>query len=207
MFWAACDSRGWGLVDGGVGGGGWVDGGVGGRGAPTHAHMHAHTCTHAHTHVQKLQMAADMEASMFIMFMHVCACICMYVGACMCVWDTPTHPYQPPPHLPICQPPRGEPWNQLKFNNTWTNQDISILFEDLKSVKNFHSIGGCMAWWVGWWVGSGQNTKNFKNVDWIKIIQFCLKIYDLYRHPNPWVGGMLDGWVNGWGQVISLTIK
>ena len=28
-------------------------------------------------------------------------------------------------------------------------------------------------------VGSGQNTKNFINLDLIEIIQFCLKIYDL----------------------------
>ena len=45
--------------------------------------------------------------------------------------------------------------------------------------------------WVVWWVESGQNTKNFKNVDWIKIIQFCLKIYDLWV--GVWVGGWLDG--------------
>ena len=36
-----------------------------------------------------------------------------------------------------------------------------------------------MGGWVGCWVGSGQITKNFKNVDVIKIIQFFLKIYDL----------------------------
>ena len=40
-------------------------------------------------------------------------------------------------------------------------------------------LGGSMGGWVGQWVGSGQMTKNFKNVDPIKIIQFCLKIYDL----------------------------
>ena len=27
--------------------------------------------------------------------------------------------------------------------------------------------------------GSGQNTKNLINLDLFKIIQFCLKIYDL----------------------------
>ena len=36
---------------------------------------------------------------------------------------------------------------------------------------------------VGQWVGSGQITsqitKNLINLDLIKIIQFCLKIYDL----------------------------
>ena len=32
---------------------------------------------------------------------------------------------------------------------------------------------------VGQWVGSGQMTNNLINLDLIKIIQFCLKIYDL----------------------------
>ena len=32
--------------------------------------------------------------------------------------------------------------------------------------------------------GSGQITKNLINLDLIKIIQFCLKIYDLLRHPH-----------------------
>ena len=32
---------------------------------------------------------------------------------------------------------------------------------------------------VGQWVGSGQMTKNLINFDLIKIIQFCLKSYDL----------------------------
>ena len=52
-------------------------------------------------------------------------------------------------------------------------------------------MGGCMSGWVvGWmgqWVGSGQITKNLINLDLIEIIQFCLKIYDL------WV----DGWFSG----------
>ena len=41
-------------------------------------------------------------------------------------------------------------------------------------------------WVVGWlvgsvgqWVGSCQITKNLINLDLIKIIQFCLNIYDL----------------------------
>ena len=47
--------------------------------------------------------------------------------------------------------------------------------------------------------------------DLIKIIQFCVKIYDLWRHPDlwvgVWVGGLVDGWVNGWNHVKSLKIK
>ena len=44
-------------------------------------------------------------------------------------------------------------------------------------------VGVCVVGWlsgsVGQWVGSGQMTKNLLNLDLIKIIQFCLKIYDL----------------------------
>ena len=52
-------------------------------------------------------------------------------------------------------------------------------------------MGAWVGGWVGQWVGSGQITKNLINVDPIKIIQFCLKIYDL------WV----VGWISEWGQV------
>ena len=56
-------------------------------------------------------------------------------------------------------------------------------------------MGGCM----GQWVVSGQMTSLIKP-ELIDIIRFCLKIYDLWRHPNLWV----DGWVNGWPHVKSL---
>ena len=55
--------------------------------------------------------------------------------------------------------------------------------------------GGC----EGEWVGSGQIT-NLIKLDLIDIIQFCLKIYDLWRHLHLWV----DGWVNGFTHVKSL---
>ena len=64
------------------------------------------------------------------------------------------------------------------------------------------------------WVGSGHITKNRINLELIEIIQFCLKICDLLRHPPPmggcmggWVDQWINGWVNGWGQVISLKIE
>ena len=44
---------------------------------------------------------------------------------------------------------------------------------------------------MGQWVGSGQIINNLINLDLIEIIQFRLKIYDLYRHPT-------HGWVCGW---------
>ena len=53
-------------------------------------------------------------------------------------------------------------------------------------------------------MGSGQMTNNLINLDLIKIIQFCLKIYDLLRHPtHGWLGVSVGQWVC---QVKSLTI-
>ena len=57
--------------------------------------------------------------------------------------------------------------------------------------------------WVGQWVGLGQMTNNLINLYIIKIIQFCSKIYDLYRHPHPWLGAWIVGWVSGWGQWVN----
>ena len=52
---------------------------------------------------------------------------------------------------------------------------------------------------MGQWVGSGQMT-NLIKIELINIISFCLKIYDLWRHPYLWV----DGLVNGWAHVKPL---
>ena len=139
-----------------------------------------HTCTcmcmHAHVYMYRnckwpLTWRHPCLSCLTSMCMHVCVCM----HTCMGHPHTPIPGPTPSTHLP---PPMGDPWNQLKFDNTWTNQDISIPFKDLKSVKNWVWFGGWVGW-AGWWVGSGQNTKIFKNVDWIKIIHFCLKIYDL----------------------------
>ena len=54
-----------------------------------------------------------------------------------------------------------------------------------------------MGQWVGQWVGPGQIIKNQINLDLIEIIQFCLKINDLLRHPHLCVGGWVVGWM-GW---------
>ena len=51
--------------------------------------------------------------------------------------------------------------------------------------------------WVGQWLGLCQITKNQINLDLIEIIQFCLKIYDLWRHPQLWVGVWVIGWMGG----------
>ena len=51
---------------------------------------------------------------------------------------------------------------------------------------------------MGQWMGSGHITKTQINLEVIKIIQFCLEIYDLLRHPHLWVGVWVYGWVNRW---------
>ena len=82
------------------------------------------------------------------------------------------------------------------------NQDNSILFG---------WVCGWLGGSVGQWVGSGQMTNNWINLDLIKIIQFCLMIYDLLRHPHPWVGvwwlgGSVGQWV-GSGQMTKNWIN
>ena len=50
---------------------------------------------------------------------------------------------------------------------------------------------------MGQWVGLSQITKNQINLELIKIIKFCLKIHDLWRHPHLWVGVWMVGWMGG----------
>ena len=50
---------------------------------------------------------------------------------------------------------------------------------------------------MGQWVGPGQIIKNQINLDLIEIIQFCLKINDLLRHPHLCVGVWVVGWFSG----------
>ena len=92
--------------------------------------------------------------SMFSMFnMHVH--LCVHACACMHAWDIPPHTHTNPyPNPPICHPLMGvDPRNPLKFDNTSTYQDISIPFEDLKSVKNSPPMSRSVVWWVGGWLG------------------------------------------------------
>ena len=46
-------------------------------------------------------------------------------------------------------------------------------------------------------MGSDHITKNLINLEFIKIIQICLKICDYLRHPHLWVGGWVGGWMDG----------
>ena len=103
------------------GGGRWVggclgaSGGIGGIATCMHMHAYAHTCTHTHVYMYRnLQMAADMEASMFILFT-TCLCMhmCMHTHVHACLHGTPPHTNtHPHPNPPTHHPPRGDPQNQ-----------------------------------------------------------------------------------------------
>ena len=87
----------------------------------------------------------------------------MHVHACMRAWDTPHTPMPTPtPSTQLPPPQGGGPQNHLKFDNTSTDQDISIPFEDLKSVKNSPPMGGCVVWWVVGWVDGWGQVKSLK---------------------------------------------
>ena len=53
--------------------------------------------------------------------------------------------------------------------------------------------------WVNGWVNGWDQVKSLKIIilDLVEIIQFCLKIYDLLRHPHLWVGVWVIGWMGG----------
>ena len=146
----------------------------------THTPMHTHARTHTHAHLYMYRNCKwpptwrhpCLACLACLTCMCMRACMCMHACACVHALDIPPHTHTHP-HLypPNCHPPRGvDPQNHLKFDNILTYQDISILFEDLKSVKNSPTMGGCVVWWVGGWlgglmVGSGQITKNLKILD------------------------------------------
>ena len=139
MFWAPCRSG---------GGGGW--------GFP---HTRAHACTRTHTHAHTcarvkhdnfMQMAAPIGGIPGnSLWCHMCVCVhaCTRVCGGHPLTISHSHPPSPSPAL------GGDPRNQSKFNSTWTNWDIWIPFEDLKSVETSPSMGGCIVWWVGGLMG------------------------------------------------------
>ena len=147
---------------------GWVD--VSGDGWEFSPHTCTHMCmhTHMHTHACVINMIISCkwlpplgESMEFPMMSYTCACVCvcMHAHMCACVWG---HPFTTPTPIHPPPTPRGTPWNQSKFNSTWTNRDISILFEDLKSVETPPPLGGCIVWWVGGWVDGWGQVKSLK---------------------------------------------
>ena len=81
-----------------------------------HGRVSPHTCTHMYTlkSYKKLQMTANMEASMFIMFTTCLMCMCVCMCAHVCMHGTPPHTHTHP-HPHICHPPGGGPLELIKI--------------------------------------------------------------------------------------------
>ena len=118
--------------------GGWIGVGVGvavwGCGGAPYMHAYADTCIHiCICMLNMINMDASMGVAIcnFYTCIHVCVCMFMCECACAHVWEYPHAarcPQTPlPTHLPL---PRAAGNPNTKFNKSWTNQDISILFED-----------------------------------------------------------------------------
>ena len=50
-------------------------------------------------------------------------------------------------------------------------------------------VGQLVNGWVSWSMGGVRSNDYLINLDIIEIIQFCLKIYNLLRHPHLCMGG------------------
>ena len=170
---------------GGLGVDGWGWGWLGGT--PTHVHMHtdAHMCMHAHAHMVNMIISCkwppQLGESMGIPYDDViCAYTCVCVHAYAHVWGTP----YPHPHTP--PPPSTHP----PTPSTHPPHPHPLI----------PPLQG----------GTPGITQNSIVLELIKIFQFYLKIWNLWRLPHPWVGvwfGVwVGGWVDGWDQVKTLKI-
>ena len=70
---------------------------------------------------------------------------------------------------------------------------------------NTPPLGGCMGGWVGQWVGSCQISKSQIFCYLIEKIEFCLKIFDLWKHPHIWVSLWVDYCVGQWVGSCQIT--
>ena len=103
-------------------GSGWMGWGVV-RGAP-HPHAHVCACTHMYTHAHMYDIIVIQWERPFAWNYHVYhTCTCVHVHACGHVWGQP--PKSTTPH-----PQELQEAENTKFNNSWTNRDNLILFED-----------------------------------------------------------------------------
>ena len=92
---------------------------------PTYTHTHACACMHVWHHRESPGFPQIQWGRPFAWNYHVyhaCMCVPACAYMCTCVGAPPT-PIHPPPRA------AGSRKHQ-KFNNSWTNQDNSILFED-----------------------------------------------------------------------------
>ena len=89
--------------------------------------IHTCTCIHAcmHMHVKHAKHAClHVGSHLQFLYMCVCVCMCMYANASAYTPMPPDIPHPPAPPQSHREP------KTPKFNKSWTNWDISILFED-----------------------------------------------------------------------------
>ena len=120
------------------------------------------------------------------MCVRACACMCMCLHACGDTPHSPDAPRHPPTHLPLPQS-RREP-KTPKFNKSWTNQDISIVWRFFTCEYSWTHIDySCLPWISPTHLPHllrteetqiGRITITFEQNE---IIEFCLKIWD------PWM--------------------
>ena len=136
------------------GGGRWV-GMSGGMGVFPHTCTCMHMHTHAHVYMYKncKWLPTWRHPCLSDLSCLTCMCMCMHAHPCMHGTSSNTPIPTPTPIHPPITLPRGDPQNQSKFNGTYTNQDNSILFEDLKSVENSPPMGGSVIWLVSGSIG------------------------------------------------------
>ena len=103
----------------------------------------------------------------------------MCVHACM---DGPPTLTPIHPHLEVSNHSNGIILGEMAHN--------LILFADLQSMETPCPRGGCMSWWLDEGLGSCQITKNGINLDIMEMIQFYVKIFDMWRllPMGGWVG-------------------
>ena len=158
-------------------------------------HIYVHVCAYMlKIHVNKLQMANNMS-----IMINICLCACVHI--CVHAWGSIPHPPSTTPTHP--HPPLAQTWWPTNLKNAIHLEQLRIIQFFFKTCELWELphlwlgvwVGGYKAGGVGWWVGLCQITKNQINLKLIKIIQFCLKIYDLLRYPHLW---WVIGWVGWW---------
>ena len=94
-------------------------------------HTSAHMCIWHHREFPGILPMGAVICMKLSLRMHVCACACVHAHTCAHVWGAPRTTQYPHPPTPTPPPPQScrEP-KTPKFNNSWTNRDNLILFED-----------------------------------------------------------------------------
>ena len=137
----------------------------------------------------------------FAISIHVYMCVCVCTCVCMCQGHPPCPqmPLTSPNHLPPPQSHR-EP-KTAKFNNSWTNRDNWILFEDSLPLNISELIQATADHprhppppAPSPRAEKTQIGRITKTLEWIEIIQFCLKICDPWTLLHTYKLGLLCRW-------------